>query len=394
MADVEFEFKSLRDALTTNADVICVHYACEDLGKAKNRPPKVSCIAVRDIAGDEVRVVSHRNFARDDTQTIRENTGGLFWKRISERRPASEPAPELQVLEAFYDLLQHHPEAQVVHWNMNSASFGFDAIGDRYYSLTGKKPPYSIPSHRLHDLDAMLGKRYGAEYASHPKLKSTAELNACSMRSFLLGVDEAAAFERGDFAVIEASTRAKVDIIATLLRAACNGSLRTLTSVGTTQFAGEHLEAVEVVLELGGHFGDIGRALRNRHDNRSTLELSDEYDAQDLLRALLRLFFSDVRDEVWTPNYAGGSAKIDFWLHDFDLAIELKYTRPGLNARNVADQLIVDRDRYKQHRQAKHLVCLVFDYGHHLQNPRGLEKDLSKETSAEGIAVTVRIYTD
>jgi hypothetical protein len=35
--------------------------------------------------------------------------------------------------------------------------------------------------------------------------------------------------------------------------------------------------------------------------------LKDEYDVQDLLYALLRIFFDDVRPEEWTPSFAGKS---------------------------------------------------------------------------------------
>jgi hypothetical protein len=388
MPDVDIELKQLSDALATDAALLCVHYACESFLKAKDRPPAVSCIAIKHIARDEVRVVSHRTFTTAAPESA--FTGRRFLRK--RRRPASPTELERRVLEEFYDYLQRHPDAQIVHWNMNSASFGFDAIADRYHNLTGKKAPVTLPTDRVHDLDSIIGRRYGEDYASHPKMKDTAELNNCSMRSFVRGDEEATAFEDRDFPLIESSTRAKVDIISRLLRLTLNGSLRTRNSAGMVAVGSGHLEAVEVVLHLGTVFRDIMRSLKIRRTGRTTLEVKDEYDAQDLMRVLLRVFFSDCRDETWTPNYAGASAKIDFWLDDYSLAIELKHTRPTLGDRDLADELIVDRDRYKQNRSARHLVCLVFDYDGHLKNPRGLEKDLSKEASSEGIAVTVRIF--
>ena len=49
----------------------------------------------------------------------------------------------------------------------------------------------------------------------------------------------------------------------------------------------------------------VARQLRKRHDDRSTLDISDEYDVQDLLHSLLCLFFDDIRSEEGTPSYAG-----------------------------------------------------------------------------------------
>ena len=70
-------------------------------------------------------------------------------------------------------------------------------------------------------------------------------------------------------------------------------------------------------------FHRIARQLRSRHDNRMTIEVNDEYDVQDLLHALLKLFFDDVRAEEWTPSYAGKSARMDFLLKKEQLITNL-----------------------------------------------------------------------
>ena len=245
---------------------------------------------------------------------------------------------------------------------------------------------------RLYDLDALIAGQFGGEYAKHPKLANMAALNRLSKRFFLQGAEEAAKFSDGDIGAVRASTATKVKIILGLFVRLAEGTLQTQTSVGSVYFAGEQLDAVTTVLTLGDRFRYVERSLRRRHAKRETLVVSDEYDAQDLLSALLKLFFDDVRDETWTPDYAGGSSRIDFLLPDFSLAIELKYMRESLNDKAIADQLIVDRDRYKTETQANHLICLIFDYGGLLQNPRGLEKDLNVAATTEGMAVTVKIY--
>jgi hypothetical protein len=104
------------------------------------------------------------------------------------------------------------------------------------------------------------------------------------------------------------------------------------------------------------------------------------------------VFFDDIREEEVTPTHAGASSRIDFWLPEFALGIELKLTRSGLGDKEVGEQLIVDRDRYKARAGIKHLVCLVLDPDSRVDNPRGLESDLSRDTTDEGMAVTVRIY--
>lgn len=81
----------------------------------------------------------------------------------------------------------------------------------------------------------------------------------------------------------------------------------------------------EVILErIFMRFYKIARQLRNRHDNRQTLSIEDEYDVQDLLHALLHLYFNDIRPEEWTPSYAGKSARVDFLLKNEKTVIEVK----------------------------------------------------------------------
>lgn len=136
----------------------------------------------------------------------------------------------------------------------------------------------------------------------------------------------------------------------------------------------------EVALKtIFSRFHKVARQLRSRHENRKTLDISDEYDVQDLLHALLRLFFDDVRTEEWTPSYAGKSARMDFLLKNECIVIEVKKTRQGLTDKEVGDQLIIDVDRYKVHPDCKKLICFVYDPEGRIGNPEGIMRDLNKQ---------------
>ena len=53
--------------------------------------------------------------------------------------------------------------------------------------------------------------------------------------------------------------------------------------------------------------------------------------------------------------------------------------------------LIIDKDRYAQNKDVTHLVCLVFDHDGLINNPRGIEQDLSNFDPDTGVTCTVRI---
>lgn len=143
--------------------------------------------------------------------------------------------------------------------------------------------------------------------------------------------------------------------------------------------------------KIFSHFYKVARQLRCRYENRETLKIEDEYDVQDLLHALLLLFFDDVRAEEWTPSYAGKSARMDFLLKNERVVIEVKKTRFGLADKELGDQLIIDVDRYKVHPDCKRLICFVYDVEGRIGNPNGLMADLNNQH--EGF-VTVIIKPD
>lgn len=136
-------------------------------------------------------------------------------------------------------------------------------------------------------------------------------------------------------------------------------------------------------------FHYVARQLRSRHADRETLSIEDEYDAQDLFHALLKLHFDDVRAEEWTPSYAGGSSRVDFLLKEEKIIVELKKTRPSLSEKNIGEQLIVDAIRYRSHPDCKALICFVYDPEGRVGNPVGLERDLESMTIDIKIRVIV-----
>lgn len=82
------------------------------------------------------------------------------------------------------------------------------------------------------------------------------------------------------------------------------------------------VDAVRLVRRLCDRFPLVVRELGRRHEGRTPLKIADEYDVQDLFRALLALDFDDVRAEEVTPSYAGKSGQIDFLIKGDSIGIE------------------------------------------------------------------------
>ncbi len=128
---------------------------------------------------------------------------------------------------------------------------------------------------------------------------------------------------------------------------------------------------------IANRFHAVVMQLRQRYDSRSTIDVNDEYDVQDLFHSLLKLYFNDVRAEEWNPSYAGGSSRSDFLLPEINSIIEIKKTRQSMSTKQLGEQLIIDIAKYKKHPQCSRLICFVYDPEGRVTNPRGIENDLS-----------------
>ena len=336
---LQADLAALREAFAQGESIVVVHYASGNFYLAKDRPVEVNCVAIVDLGDLGTTSFSLADFKADGAEE-----------------------KEKLLLTSFFDWLSAHQRSRVVHWNMNNADYGFAAIAARYQWLFGQKPPAMFPQARMIDLDSVIEELYGEGYAPHPKLLNLAALNKLSQRYWLKGAEEPERAAAGDFAAVQRSTSEKARAVARLTRQLLHGELVTQESVGDVSFADGRIDAVKTVLTVGQRMLLVERSLGRRHSGRETLVVKDEYDTQDLLRSLLVLFFEDVREETATPEYAGGSTRIDFILPDFKVAIEVKKSRDSMSAKSLADELIIDRDRYAKDERVGHLICLVFDH--------------------------------
>ena len=149
------------------------------------------------------------------------------------------------------------------------------------------------------------------------------------------------------------------------------------------------VDSVECLSRIFTHFRRIAVELSHRHAGRNTLRIQDEYDVQDLLRALLSLYYDDVRPEEWTPSYAGSSLRIDFLIPEIEAVIEVKKTRPSMTDKTLSEELIVDIEKYQAHPTCKKIYCFVYDPDMILRNPSAIRNDL--EQKHEGL---VRVFIE
>lgn len=120
------------------------------------------------------------------------------------------------------------------------------------------------------------------------------------------------------------------------------------------------------------------RALAMRRRDRPGLVITDEYDLQDVVEALLRTFYPDVRTEERTPSYAGSSSVMDFHLKAETAVVEVKVTREGRGEAEIKRELLVDIYDFREHPSVNRLIAVAYDLGSTFDNPTGFERDFSR----------------
>jgi hypothetical protein len=148
-------------------------------------------------------------------------------------------------------------------------------------------------------------------------------------------------------------------------------------------------DPVERVKTLCCRFHSVARQLRLRGEYRATLNVEDEFDAQDLLHALLRIQFDNIDTDEWTPSYSSGAPRATLLLNDGRLAVIVKKTCPGLNAKDLTDQLRIDAERYRSHGRCAMLLCFIYDPEGRIGSPRGFEASLKSVNESFSIDVLV-----
>src|SRR5690606_3514411 len=104
-------------------------------------------------------------------------------------------------------------------------NYGFAALEHRARVL-GVEPVRISDDYKV-DLSRVLIDIYGTSYIGHPRLEKILSLNGIGMKDFLVGKDEAEAFEAGQYVKLHMSTLRKVDVIAALAERTETGQLKT-----------------------------------------------------------------------------------------------------------------------------------------------------------------------
>lgn len=204
----------IREVKRSPQNFFLIHYSCQSLYDDNEAlSPRITSIAIAHYAtGQAVSFSTHA--VAEELRISREDVMSNF------------DAIELELLAGFYKFMRDRRDKYWVHWNMRNLTYGFEHLEHRYRALGGRDASV-IPVERRLNLNDLISDRYGADYASHPKMKSLMELNGGIPRHFLEGKEEIQAFENKDFIRMHNSTLSKIGFLDSTIRKMVSGKLKT-----------------------------------------------------------------------------------------------------------------------------------------------------------------------
>jgi hypothetical protein len=203
-----------------NNKTLIIHYSCESFFNLNGRTPRVTSICVKNRRNNSTKTFSIHIQAQ------------IFKKDLSSITDNDYDHLENAMLKEFFSYQKQHSTYNWVHWNMRNASFGFEAISNRYKILGGH--PKDIEDQFKFDLPEILGKIYTYKFETHKpngQLLNLANTNSISCRDALKGNDEAEAFENRKYLKLHMSTSRKVEIIDRILSLEEKGDLKVKASI-------------------------------------------------------------------------------------------------------------------------------------------------------------------
>jgi hypothetical protein len=142
---------------------------------------------------------------------------------------------------------------------------------------------------------------------------------------------------------------------------------------------------VGMVLRLCERLPRAAAILGERRKGKAPFEVSDEYDAQDLLQAVLRAYMKySVQEEPLGKVGGAHSGRADVAVEGLGIVVELKFVRGPDDQRRIVDEYSNDLLLYTKWPHLKHFIYLVYN-SQDLRDPEAMEK-LSGPQTINGVS--------
>ncbi|GEM_PF-4421347 len=136
-------------------------------------------------------------------------------------------------------------------------------------------------------------------------------------------------------------------------------------------------------------FPDAVSRMKYRRKGKSTFEINDEYDVQDILYLMLKGAFSTLQYEDPTSKDGPSSTRADFVIRDLNTYIEAKYISTKGREKEIHDECMLDIQKYGSQPDCFKIVFFIYDPNKCIDNQFSFRASLEKNRSVEGKEIEV-----
>lgn len=172
------------------------------------------------------------------------------------------------------------------------------------------------------------------------------------------------------------------------------GARRTLTEIdslsGQLRLRLQHAGAetaltnnnIQLLLQLCKRLPVSAKALARRRKDKQPFEITDEYDVQDLLKAIIRAYFKYSVSEEPIGKLAGAASRADFAIEDLGVIVEVKFVHGPNEQDRIVKQFAEDQQAYAKWEHLEHFIYVVYG-SEDLRDPELLD-ELQEEKMLNG----------
>lgn len=102
------------------------------------------------------------------------------------------------------------------------------------------------------------------------------------------------------------------------------------------------------------------------------IEIQTEEDVKKLLKALLSIYYENIKPEEYVESYAGIASRIDIYIKDINQGIEIKLAKNSIQQKQIVEQINDDIQKYQKIPNCEKIYFFIY-------NPEFLIKHASLE---------------
>jgi hypothetical protein len=206
--------------LSEKSTTYFIHYSCESFENLNGNTPRIASISLMNF--ESLQIISFSIHLEAQIQ-------GFDFKKLNDKE---FNLCEKLMLNNYYKFLKENNSSNYVHWLMNTPTYGFEAINNRYKIL--KEKPTNIKDHLKINLTEVLCLIYGYDYELDKpdgRLIQLCKRNNISPLGLLTGSEEAELFHKRDWLTLSNSTNAKVKSLLYIIRKHNKKELKTKSNI-------------------------------------------------------------------------------------------------------------------------------------------------------------------